>query len=354
MFEKGIYVSDISGARSDVQGIFLVEEKNILETKNGAPYAALTLADKTGSISARIWEDGKRLFEVFEKGDFVWIRGESTEFRGTIQVKVVEVSRVHPNEVAIEDFMPHTRFPIEAMWDEFQRHIREIKDPALRALVKAIFNDKRIATLFRRAPAAKRMHHAYIGGLLEHTLGVTRLARLVTKNYTWLNQDLLLTGALLHDIGKIEEFSFEAPPIDYTDKGRLLGHLVIGVNIVERFGALMAPEVSEEKVRLVTHMILSHHGQREFGSPVLPMTEEAVVLHLIDDLDAKLNFMQALKEKGPEDQYKWTDYQAILGRYFFLPGLRMEDDKDANETGSPSSSLIESDKTQSGQRDLWK
>lgn len=353
---KGHFVAEIQAANSKVQGIFLVEEKNILETKNGAPYAALVLSDRTGKISARIWEDGKSLFDLFEKGDFLFIKGEGAEFRGAVQVRILEVARIDADTVDIRDFMPHTAFSIDDMWKELMRYKREIKDPELRSIIHAIFDDHTIGHLFRRAPAAKKMHHACIGGLLEHTLSVVRLAKFMLKNYPWLKRDLLIAGAILHDIGKIEEFSFDRPPIEYTDKGRLLGHLVIGANIIERFSSLVHPKGTTETVRLLTHMVLSHHGQREFGSPVLPMTEEALVLHLMDDLDAKLNFMQGLKDQGPASQYKWTDYQALLGRYFFLPGL---DQAVPPGDGPDESAMMEGeDPIQSpmlrAQKDLWK
>ncbi len=321
---KGNYVSDIKDANQEVRGVFLVEEKSLLETKNGDPYVAMSLSDKTGRIAARIWDGAVAAFNSFDAGDYIFIKGISQAFKSQIQLRVLSVKSLEKSLIDIKDFLPHTKFSIDAMWDEFGRILKSIKDRELHDLLKAIFEDKTIQDEFKRAPAAKRMHHAYIGGLLEHTLSVAKLAKMISRYYPWLDSDLLLCGALLHDIGKIEEFSYDAPPIDYTDKGRLLGHLVIGTNIIERFLTLTCMDKEGQKAKLLLHMILSHHGHKEFGSPVLPMTEEALVLHLIDDLDAKLNFLQGLKEENPTDDYNWTKYQSLLERSFFLPGIREE------------------------------
>jgi len=213
--------------------------------------------------------------------------------------------------------------------------MKGVKDPVLSGLLGFIFRDRRIAAAFRAAPAAKRMHHAYIGGLLEHSVSVARNAVQVSRLYPQIDRDLLVTGAILHDIGKIDELRYDAPPIDYTDRGRLLGHIAIGLTIVEGFCPLLEDTSGAgERISALKHLILSHHGQREFGSPVLPMTEEALVLHLIDDLDAKLNFLAGLKKTLPAGRRSWTDFQRMLDRYLFLPGLGLPGEGAEEETGA--------------------
>jgi len=345
-----MFVSDIQSANLTVSGIFFVMEKNLLETRKGEPYLALHLYDRTGGIEARVWDRAVEFSRYFEKGDYVQVEGISHIFNSRIQVRVTSIESIPQSGVDIAEFLPRTRFCVDEMWRDLKQCSRNIKDKELRGLVRAILEDQWIQNGMKNAPAGKRMHHAYIGGLLEHTLSVTRLARLVSRHYPWLDADLLLTGAILHDVGKIEEFSFDSPPIDYTDKGRLVGHLVLGVDIVKRFLVLTGMDKESEKSRLLIHIILSHHGQKEFGSPVLPMTEEALCLHYIDDLDAKLNFLQGLKEPLKEEQgYNWTEYQRLLERPFLLQGARYPE---LDEPEQKDATQDQSD-VHTGQKGFW-
>ncbi len=330
--EKGHFVSDITTPGITIEGIFFVEQKRLLDTKNGLPYLALTLSDRSGRIEGRVWENAAGFADLFEVGDAVFVKGEVQLFRESLQVKLSGLKKVEVPDPSF--FLPVTSADPDALWSELQRFTKGVKDPVLSGLLGFIFRDRRIATAFRAAPAAKRMHHAYIGGLLEHSVSVARNAVQVSRLYSQIDRDLLVTGAILHDIGKIDELRYDAPPIDYTDKGRLLGHIAIGLTIVDGFCPLLEDTAgADERISALKHLILSHHGQREFGSPVLPMTEEALVLHLIDDLDAKLNFLDGLKKTLPAGRRSWTDFQRTLDRHLFLPGLRLSGEGADEETG---------------------
>jgi 3'-5' exoribonuclease len=330
--EKGIFISEIQPATS-VEGLFCVSSKRMLETRNKELYLAITLIDRTGEIEGRIWEGAKQLDTVFAQGDYVRIRGEAQKFRDITQLKITHLESVKDDSVAPGLFLPVAQADTDELWSEFSKFIRGIKSDDLASLLNEIFKDRKIIEAFKLAPAAKRMHHAYIGGLLEHSVSVTRLANSVCKLYPYLDRDLLVSAALIHDIGKIKEFTFSRPPIDYSDRGRLLGHIVLGISIIDSFGARLGMKDSSQQIVALKHLILSHHGQTEFGAPVLPMMEEAIVLNYIDDLDAKLNYLGKLKKDISGSTYGWTEYQKLFERYFYLPGPdEVVEDKVREET----------------------
>jgi len=317
--DKGIFISEIRPATS-VEGLFCVSSKRMLETRNKEPYLAITLTDRTGEIEGRVWEGARQLDTVFSKGDYVRIKGDAQKFREATQLKITYLESVRDNSVDPGLFLPVTPADTDELWSEFRKYIREIKSNVLVSLLNEIFKDRKISEAFKLAPAAKRMHHAYIGGLLEHSVSVTRLANSVCKLYPYLDRNLLMSAALIHDIGKIEEFTFSRPPIDYSDRGRLLGHIVLGISIIDSFIARLGIKDSSQQIVALKHLILSHHGQKEFGAPVLPMMEEAIALNYIDDLDAKLNYLGKLKKDISGPSYGWTEYQRLFERYFYLPG----------------------------------
>ncbi len=324
---KGIFISDLPDS-GRVEGLFCVASKVMLETRNGNPYLALVLLDRTGEVQARVWDAAQETASLFEKGDYLWVQAEAQVYRDTVQLKISGMERVPPEQVDHTDFLPSTPEDTVALWSEFRRYMAGISDPVLGVLLREVFSDRQTATAFRAAPAAKHMHHAYLGGLLEHSVSVARLARTVCGEYPDLDRDLLLSAALIHDIGKTEEFSFDAPPIDYTDRGRLIGHLVLGAEILDRFTQKAEIPRDHPRIMAIKHLVLSHHGQREFGAPVLPMTREAVVLHLLDDMDAKLNYLNRLSHELPPGDYAWTQYQRPMERFFFLRGATPEEQAD--------------------------
>ncbi len=318
--DKGIYIKDIVPGKK-VTGVFCVGAKNLLKKRDGNPFVGVTLVDCSGQIEARIWDDAERHFEAFNKGDFISIEAEAVEFNQKIQLKINGLSQVPGEGVDISHFLPTSPCDLDKAWNKVERAIKEIKDASLRVLLTNIFKDIGIKKAFKRAPAAKRLHHAYIGGLLEHVANLLDLVKLVVRKYPYLKKDILVAASILHDIGKIRELSWDIPPIDYTDEGRLMGHINIGIEIIDRSLKEIGLNENTGSILILKHIILSHHGQREYGSPVLPMTEEAMVFHLLDDMDAKLNFLSGLKDvaKDNGEGYRWSDYQRLFERYFYLP-----------------------------------
>jgi 3'-5' exoribonuclease len=317
---KSLFIVDIR-ENQPVDSVFLVTVKKQGVTKGGNGYLTLRLLDRSGEIEGRIWERAEELGKGFDKNDFVRVRGHATLYQGKVQVRVQDVARVDEKELASEDFLPKSKMDPEVMAAELMAILRRMKNPHLLALAEAFFADQVFMDLFKRAPAGKSIHHPYLGGLLEHTLSLLKLILKVVENYRGIDVDLLLTGGFLHDMGKIYEFSFDRA-VEYTDRGQLLGHLVMEVEVVsEKIKTI--PGFPEELAMLVKHMMVSHHGSLEFGSPKLPQTLEAVILHYLDDLDGKIQSIQSLMEK--ERGSRWTSYHRGYGRNFFQGSSGEED-----------------------------
>lgn len=314
---KTLFITDLTPGQQ-VQEIFLVARKTLAETKAGKPYLALALMDRTGEIEARVWDNARELDASAPEGGFVLVQAVARPFREQLQLGVQLLRAVDADEVSLADFMAASLRPLGEMAAELTALIDSISDPGLRALLGEIFQDEALAR-FQRAPAAKKLHHAYVGGLIEHTLSMASMAERTAAHYPLLDRDMLLAGVLLHDVAKIEEYAYDRPPIGYTDRGRLVGHLVLGAEMVRR-AAEKTGGLSPERVDQLTHLILSHHGQLAYGSPVLPMTPEAMVLHHLDDLDAKIQRMVELRRRMPSAGWQWSDYQRHLERYLYLPG----------------------------------
>lgn len=315
---KGILVADIEEGRK-VEGVFLVKEMNRGETKAGKPFLRLTLMDQSGEISGPIWDDAEALAPFCRPGSFLAVTGQGENYRGSPQLRIVRVEAVAADQVDLADFMPSGDFDREQLAGELAELIAGVKNPHLHRLLTDIFQDRELSRRFKTAPAAKTMHHAYLGGLMEHTVAVAKLAAAVSALYPALDRDLLLAGALLHDLGKTEELVYQGYPFDYSNRGRLVGHLVIGAELVRQRAAALEgfpPELIER----LQHLILSHHGRHEFGAPTLPMMQEAFILHFLDDLDAKVNYFERLRRKTNEPGYQWTEYQRNLERFLYLQG----------------------------------
>lgn len=309
---KSLYAADIH-ENQIVDSLFLVSAKNHGVTKGGNGYLVLKLLDKSGEIEGRVWERADDLGRGFDKNDFVRVRGQATLYQGKVQIRVQDVMRVDEKTVAAEDFLPKSAFDPDSMLDELQSILRGIKSPHLLALAEAFFADQELMELLKRAPGAKTIHHAYLSGLLEHTLSLVKLILKVVENYHGIDVDLLLIGGFLHDIGKVYEFSYDRA-LEYTEEGQLLGHLVMEVEMVNK-KISTTPDFPEELAMLVKHMLVSHHGAYEFGSPKLPQTLEAVILHALDELDGKIQAIQGLPEKEPGS--KWTAFHRAYGRSFY-------------------------------------
>ncbi|MFZ5776341.1 MAG: 3'-5' exoribonuclease YhaM family protein [Thermodesulfobacteriota bacterium] len=302
-----------------VEGLFLVKEMSRGETKAGKPYLSLTLMDTSGELSAKVWENADRFAPECPAGAVVEVRGLAQAYKGVLQLRVDGLARLAEEQVDMSRFVPSAPGDVQAMAKELLQLAASIKDPHLRALLDSFFSDQALLEAMRRAPAAKAMHHAYLGGLLEHTLAVARLADRVCGLYPELDRSLLLAGAMLHDIGKLKEFDFTSFPFDYTDQGRLLGHMTLGVAMIQKRLAAL-PGFPPELAARLCHLILSHHGRHEYGSPVLPMMSEAFVLHFLDDLDAKVNYLSRLAGQARAEGYQWSEYQRNLERFLYLRG----------------------------------
>jgi len=311
---KQIFVSDIN-ERDQVETIFLVREKINAMAKNGKPYMTLKLMDRSGEIEARVWDRVDHLSAQFERNDFILVNGKTSVYLGKMQLVVQDLRRIEENLVNLGDFLPVTSRSQEEMRQELDRLLDTLSDPHVAALLRGFFDDPEFFARYRKAPAAKGMHHVYLGGLLEHSLAVAALACDIGARYPQVNRDLLIAGAMLHDVGKVEELSYQRS-FDYTDEGKLLGHIIIGVQMVEdRVRAI--PDFPEELSMMIKHLLLSHHGQYEFGSPKRPKFLEAVVLNFIDDLDSKINGIQSHIDKEPAREGNWTSYHRLYDRYFY-------------------------------------
>ncbi len=305
------WIRDIKGD-DQVRGLYLVKAKRMGSTKKGDPFLSITLSDRTGDLEARVWERADELTRLFNEGDIVNIEGNASLYRGQLQLTLTEVKPVE----GIEEpsiFIEVTKEDVTKMMAQLREILREIGQPQIRTLVEKFLADRRFIALFKKAPAAKSFHHSYIGGLLEHTLSVCRMARIVAEHYPDLDGDFLLAGAFLHDIGKVREIKFGGL-IDYTDEGRLIGHLTLGVAMVDEKLAELNGFPEEISLRL-KHLILSHHGEYEFGSPKRPKFLEAFALHLIDDLDAKMNGLRRFMDRDRQEG-NWTDFNRLFERYF--------------------------------------
>jgi 3'-5' exoribonuclease len=310
------FISELSKGQS-VETTFLVKDKVLTKTKAGSPYLSVKLIDRTGELEGRIWDNALDFLPLFEKDDFIRVRGEVDEFQGTLQLRIGRLKKCPEEEILLEDFLPSTSRDAAQMLAELKEIAFRVRQPFLRRLLESFFDDPGILKGLQSAPAAKAVHHVFLGGLLEHTLAVAQLALLVGPRYQGVDLDLLLAGAVLHDMGKTAELSYRRT-FDYTDPGRLLGHITLTVEMIdERIRAL--PGFPENLAMLLKHLILSHHGEYEFGSPKRPKTLEALLLHQLDDLDAKMNGFLALIEKEKDTPGRWTSYHKLFERFLYKP-----------------------------------
>jgi 3'-5' exoribonuclease len=309
-----IFVGEIRD-RAVVDSVYLVKEKISSLARNGKPYLTLHLMDKTGEIEGRVWEQVDVFASRFEKDDFIRVQAKATVYLGKMQLIIADVLRVVDSEVQLADFLPEGDRAPEEMLSELTALVDSCTDAHIHRLLHSFFDDPQFLHLYRTAPAAKGMHHVYLGGLLEHSLAVARLVDTIVPLYPDLNRDLLVAGALLHDVGKVREMTY-LRSFDYTDEGKMLGHITIGVEMLhEKICAL--GEFPPETAMLLKHMILSHHGQYEFGSPKRPKTVEATVLNYLDDLDSKINGIRTHVRKDAANQSRWTAYHRLYDRYFY-------------------------------------
>lgn len=296
-----------------VNDLFVLAEKILGHKKDGAPYLSLTLADKTGRIRGVVWDEVEPISAAAAAGDFVRVQGKVSEYRGGLQVVVKAMSEAS-GQADAADFLPAARRDPEQMFHRLRTLCESLESEPMRGLLAEFWQDAGFVDRFKRAPAAKKMHHAYIGGLLEHTLSLALLADRVAGHYSGIDRDLLIAGAVLHDIGKVHELTYDSR-IDYSDEGRLVSHIVIGVRMIEQKLAAM-PSFPAGTALLLKHMVISHHGSRDLGSPEPPKTLEAVLLNYLDEIDSKINGIREFMDSQDPDA-DWTGYHRLLERFFY-------------------------------------
>ena len=319
---KSPLVSDLN-SEQNITTFFLVCEKELRNTREGKPYLRLELGDRSGTIEARMWDQFETAVKGINRDDFVKVQARVEIYKNRPQLSVMQVRLAKPEEIDLADFLPQTKADVAKLGGQLLEYAASIANPWLKKLVSGILSDPAIDARYKRAPAAKVMHHAYLGGLLEHVVSLCGLAKQVAAHYPELDLDLLLTAAILHDVGKLDELCYERA-IGYTVEGQLLGHIVMEIETVAK--VMNAIEGFPPNLKtVVQHLLISHHGEYEFGSPKLPMIREALVFHYLDDLDSKLAAARtALAIDTGETE--WSAYSGALGRKF----LRLEEFLKAN------------------------
>ena len=334
---KSPFVAELR-ADQTVSTFFLVSEKEIRSTRDSRKYLRLELTDRTGSIEARMWEGFERDAATFEREGYVKVQARVENYRGKLQLAIDRVRRAEPSEVDSEDYLPQTALDVDALYAKLREYGGAIGNPWLKRLVASVLDDPALAPRFKRAPAAKMMHHAYLGGLLEHVISLCGLAQMMAAHYPEVDSDLLMTGVILHDIGKLDELSYDRT-IGYTTTGQLLGHIMLEYELVTKKMDTIEGFPPELKT-LVQHMLISHHGQYEFGSPKLPMFREALLLHYLDDLDSKMAAARgSLASEGGDEQ--WTAFNPALDRRLLRSADFLKGGGKAAETAAPAGTLFD-------------
>ncbi len=343
-----------------VEEVYLVTSKQISTAKNGVTYLSLKLADKTGEIDGRLWDNADEVAGKFEREDFVRIRGMASIYQGTMQIKMKTLEKVDDSKVDIANFLECSPRNPDEMVNELKAIAASLSNEHLRQLMNSFLNDEDFLALFKRTPAAKTLHHNYIGGLLEHVVELIALSRDVAKHFPSIDKDLVTVGAFLHDIGKVRELAVRKS-IEYTTEGRLIGHISLGYEmIVERVKAI--PGFPAELTLLLKHIMLSHHGEYEFGSPKRPKIQEAIVVNYLDDLAAKINNFQATLKKEQVAEGGWTGFSKMHDRYLYrqmsYSGAENDRNNDSEETeegrprGAKGKSSAATDKNATGKLPL--
>ena len=341
---KEFYICDCTRHENKiVTSNFVVVAKQIKPKKTGEPYLALTLGDRSGQLEAKMWDNVEEVLNVFEQDDFLKVKGLVNKYKNRFQLTIHKLRKLGESEIEFSDYLPKTTKNVDELWQALTEFVASFQNLYLRELVQAFMSDPGIAAAYRNAPAAKTLHHAYIGGLLDHVVSLCRSCDLVARNYPQVNRDLLLTGAFLHDIGKIHELTYNRS-FSYTTRGQLLGHMIIELEMLQAKIALV-PDFPPELKTLLEHLIISHHGEYEFGSPKLPMFPEALLLHYMDDLDSKMEAMRAQFQREADIESPWTSYNPSLGRplldsaKFLKPKVIPPAEEDPASTVDPDSEM---------------
>ncbi|QEL14573.1 3'-5' exoribonuclease YhaM family protein [Limnoglobus roseus] len=316
------YVEQLRDGDS-LDDVYLVTDKQLRANRNGNLYVQMELRDRTGGMSARMWNAGDAVYRSFDNGDFVHADGKVQNFQGSLQIVLNHIEKVEHQKIDLHDFMPHTEHNVGKLLERLRDYLMRLNSPHLRALAECFLIDDPFMRNFSACPAGVKLHHAYVGGLLEHTVTMMDIADRLVAFYPGTDRDLLMMGVFLHDAGKTKELSY-ARTFGYTDEGQLVGHITIGVEMLNE----MMPRVEEltgeafprELLIRLKHMILSHHGTLEYGSPKIPMTPEAMLLHSIDMMDTRMHMVLRDLREDRNNQTAWTPFNVTLQRRFYKGG----------------------------------
>jgi 3'-5' exoribonuclease len=350
---KTVFLGDIAKYEGQtVTEFFAVAQKQFSRKRDGAAYLALRLTDRTAQCEAKMWDNFEACADIFDAGDVIKVQVEVSSYNGRSQLTIKKLRKASAEEYSLADFQPHTSLSIDELWTKLNTFVDSFNDPYLQQLVRSFLDDPAVAAPLRSAPAAKYLHHAWIGGLLEHIVSLLGLCDLVTPHYPQVHRDLVMTGAILHDIGKLEELRWGLS-FDYTLEGQMLGHITLGIAMIEKKIAAI-PDFPPRLRLLVEHIVLSHHGKYEFGSPKLPMTPEAILFHYLDDLDAKMYSVRseldrsAQQGRGADEMTDWVRSleRPLLDSLAFLDSgasLGEADRTNLNETDGQPDAEVTSD-----------
>ncbi len=312
------FVNEIQDGET-IEEVFVLADKQLRANRNGDTYLLADLRDKTGSLHGLLWNITEESVAHVNTGDYVKVRGKAQVYNGNLQVILTRVEVVEETTIDLQDFQQGSSQDIEEMLERLTRFLQSLEDPQLRALMESFLQDEILMDHLKNVPAGVKAHHAYLGGLLEHIVTLMEGADRLEGLYPSVNRDLLLVGVFLHDLGKVRELAYDGTFI-YTDEGQLIGHLIIGIEMLNEKIQQLAEAgtaVDEEKILRIKHMIASHHGTYEFGSPKLPMTPEAILLHHLDNIDAKVNEFTGMIESDPNRQSHWTPFNPRMDRKLY-------------------------------------
>jgi 3'-5' exoribonuclease len=319
-----LFVSELQD-KQILQSPFLAKNKTLLTDKKGNQYISLDLSDKSGSVDAKIWDNIEKMNNSFESGDIIMVKGQVQLFQNKKQVVIHKIDPIKDQGLDFQDFVGAVNRSPEEILQELLQIVEKVESPHIKQLIVSTLEDPSIKDLLLKSPAAKSIHHVKVGGLIEHILSISQLMVFIAQQYPQLNFDLLLFGAIFHDIGKIWELEWTQKGIRYTTKGRLVGHLVMSSELVERKASQILG-FPEEQVVLLKHIVLSHHGKLEYGSPKVPMLLEAYVVWMVDDLDSKIDSITQFLHQDTSGESSWTSFNQLYARHFFKDNLKKKDE----------------------------
>jgi 3'-5' exoribonuclease len=308
-----VWITDLRPG-TDVEEAYVVRSRDVRQRRGGGSFLAGTISDRTGDVAFLVWENVDTLTGILAPGQVVRVRGQVQKYNSRLQVVVRRAEALSPGDVDQELFVRASSVDVDHLWSEFNGFIEEMKDPHLKQLLFRVFADEAVVRAFKVAPAARSMHHAFRSGLLEHTVSTAKIGRMLARHYG-LDESLVIAGILLHDFGKIWELEADAS-IEYTDDGRLIGHISMQAMFVDRMIADM-PSFPHEHRRQLIHILLAHHGKYEYGSPRRPKTLEAMLVHLADTMDSRMAGMQEAIDAGGDSDLAWSDFSRMLERHVY-------------------------------------